>query len=628
MKAFIFSFSLLISSTIFSQNKKILAPLLWEEIPIHIHNKINSQAFRSHSKSNNQGIFRLFKSNKGQYTIITIFHPKNESLEQIIWSLEKENQAQSVLTTHRTANFQTGKYLNYGDSPNFKNQAQIQTYLVNNRNSQYDQIRIGAKSPYPELPIENFTGIIPEILVFDKVLSFEEIREVESYLAIKYGISLDQISPTDYLNSEGTVIWDAKLNKDYPFNITGIGRDDYFGLYQKQSTSINQPYLLSIGIDEIYETNQQNPSQIPNLNYLIWSDNDGSLEFKSDVLNLTQILERKWVMNTISSDENVNTSLSLDLDQIEEEINFEHAYWLKVDKSGSGTFALENTHLFPSEIKENKALFQNINWTQLNVNKTAFTFTSGPPLLPLVEVTQPQCTPNTSGGIKLKVFGGKAPYQITIQNEQNTTQKVGVGTHQIIEFDNLTSGDYQLAIIDVDGKRVEQKFYLQSQDAPILDLKDTYYLSDNQPLQLDGNQMAVSGNNNLSFQWSGDNELKAYSPQIELIEAGNYQVEVAEGACISKYKFQVKALEEQVFERIEVYPNPISEGTTFKAKIKLKEVSSLKITITDTNGRIIKERNYPAQDYFLYSDQIEVQGNYFLTFATKTQKTTRSIIIH
>ncbi|WP_089893601.1 BspA family leucine-rich repeat surface protein [Kriegella aquimaris] len=93
-------------------------------------------------------------------------------------------------------------------------------------------------------------GAIGEIIMFDRKLSTTEQQQVNSYLALKYGLSLDQIIATDYIASDGTtVIWDASGNTGYTNNILGIGRDDDSGLDQKVSKSVNQDAILTIALD-------------------------------------------------------------------------------------------------------------------------------------------------------------------------------------------------------------------------------------------------------------------------------------------------------------------------------------------------------------------------------------------
>ena len=73
-----------------------------------------------------------------------------------------------------------------------------------------------------------------EAIVFDNTLTALEHQRVQTYLAIKYGITLDQTTATNYLAGDGSVIFDATANSAYKTNIAGIGNDACQGLLQKQ----------------------------------------------------------------------------------------------------------------------------------------------------------------------------------------------------------------------------------------------------------------------------------------------------------------------------------------------------------------------------------------------------------
>ena len=78
------------------------------------------------------------------------------------------------------------------------------------------------------------TTDIAEYIIYAADLSDTEVKEVESYLALKYGIS----KADDYLASDGSTIWSAD-NTGYITDIFGIGQDNASGLNQKVSRSVN-----------------------------------------------------------------------------------------------------------------------------------------------------------------------------------------------------------------------------------------------------------------------------------------------------------------------------------------------------------------------------------------------------
>lgn len=102
-----------------------------------------------------------------------------------------------------------------------------------------------------------YNGDIAEIIIYDRDLTTVELNRVESYLALKYGITLGSNdafwdTPTntsspfgyagtsnDYLDSNGSTIWDGGMNAGYGYNVFGIARDDSSALMQTRSSSVN-----------------------------------------------------------------------------------------------------------------------------------------------------------------------------------------------------------------------------------------------------------------------------------------------------------------------------------------------------------------------------------------------------
>jgi hypothetical protein len=86
-----------------------------------------------------------------------------------------------------------------------------------------------------------FSGQIAEVIHFDMdALSggAADITKIESYLAIKYGLTLSNSGGGingNYTSSGGTTVWTASTGSAYHSNVIGIGRDDASALLQKQS---------------------------------------------------------------------------------------------------------------------------------------------------------------------------------------------------------------------------------------------------------------------------------------------------------------------------------------------------------------------------------------------------------
>jgi hypothetical protein len=89
--------------------------------------------------------------------------------------------------------------------------------------------------------------MVAEISYASRVLDGNRPK-IETYLAIKYGITLGINGTTkNYINLGGWCIWDiTNVGGDYNFNynIAGIGRDVASDLYQNQKFQFSNNYRV------------------------------------------------------------------------------------------------------------------------------------------------------------------------------------------------------------------------------------------------------------------------------------------------------------------------------------------------------------------------------------------------
>ena len=115
-----------------------------------------------------------------------------------------------------------------------------------------------------------FNGQIAEIIVFDRAVTVTERTNAESYLAIKYGVTLGH----DYTNSLGTVLYPIA---SFANRITVIGREDCQNLNQKQSKSVNAGNW-TMGLQTIATNNAFNTNIFStNNSFLALGDDNGAM---------------------------------------------------------------------------------------------------------------------------------------------------------------------------------------------------------------------------------------------------------------------------------------------------------------------------------------------------------------
>ncbi|MDM8536732.1 FG-GAP-like repeat-containing protein [Desulfobacterales bacterium HSG17] len=105
-----------------------------------------------------------------------------------------------------------------------------------------------------------FQGAMAEVILYDNLVSPAEKQRIESYLAIKYGIS----KAGNYSDTADAILWDAAANAAYHNGVTGIGRDDASKLNQQKSGNANTETVVVIDNGNAFTAD---------LSFLIWGSN-------------------------------------------------------------------------------------------------------------------------------------------------------------------------------------------------------------------------------------------------------------------------------------------------------------------------------------------------------------------
>lgn len=248
-----------------------------------------------------------------------------------------------------------------------------------------------------------FIGHIGEIIIYGGGNNTpEERNKVETYLAIKYGVTLH--NSANYTSSQGIVIWDATENAEYYNNVAGIGHDHISALHQKQSRSQhnNTNNQVTIAVGNIAETNQANTFSLEDGQFLVWGDN-GETVSMSDVASSYISYEFAGSINNGRRMRRVWKVQNTDIDQ-EVMIRF------PVNAVGNTTFPLpeENCAQYVILFADDPGFVENVSFKVLSTTDTFyevshtfqdgftyFTFAKVTPVKPGV-VVLPNSTETTS----------------------------------------------------------------------------------------------------------------------------------------------------------------------------------------------------------------------------------------
>ncbi|HLX66221.1 MAG TPA: T9SS type A sorting domain-containing protein [Puia sp.] len=127
-----------------------------------------------------------------------------------------------------------------------------------------------------------YTGNTMEVVGYNAEIDLTgtERQQVESYLALKYGVTLDSVGTGgNYYNSAGSSVYTGGGGNGYFTDIIGIARDDNSTLYQRQSHLANDSVRLYLGSAPLTATtNQTNGNSFAaDKTYIVMGDNQSSL---------------------------------------------------------------------------------------------------------------------------------------------------------------------------------------------------------------------------------------------------------------------------------------------------------------------------------------------------------------
>ena len=297
-------------------------------------------------------------------------------------------------------------------------------------------------------------GNIAEIIVYNSLNppSPAELLRINSYLALKYGITLDQLNPFHYLASDGsTLMWNATGAGSYKHDIAGIGRDDCSALDQRQSRSVNGDAIVTMGLGTIATSNANNGNSFSSDKmFLVWANDDASSAFANAASSnlpsgVNRRMTRVWKVEE-NNGEVGNCALQMDLTGLGYTPTSASDYFLLIDDDGSD-FS-NATKIAASSFSSDVASFSNID-----LDDGQF-FTLGVHLACDIAIssatpTHETCPGDDDGSITVTATcnscaGGTSDIRYSISPDPNSA---GVQTSNT--FSNLPDNTYTVKVEDV-----------------------------------------------------------------------------------------------------------------------------------------------------------------------------------
>lgn len=533
-------------------------------------------------------------------SIFVVFQPGIGN-EESIYSIDGTDRHQLMLTTHRMAELTSIQYMNF-PSPAFP-YPQLNTYLEGGISSSQKANRFSLGSPpfYQKLPANGFSGSIAEVLIYDSMLSPEEKHQVESYLAIKYGLTLHHaIAPL--VNLRGDYLWRKPIKPDFNFNHTVIGMDEKHAFFQPASRSSLPGNHLTLSFHDKNSLTDGFISLRDNGLPFLFDEKHNSLRiWSASNLNSTNEVTISW--------QEKNSTLPSGWDQ-----------WLRIDTSGATSFHPLKTRYIRVKRQSGKWISHPFHVDQDASGDDVIQIVQRPGAFVDYALNTGNCGSNSST-LDFKVIGNKGPYDVLVKNNSKTIYRKNILHQEVITIENLTSGSLSIRLTDQAGNITEEVVYVN-------DFSPTFL----QPASISATTSlpafpdATIKDEKVEYKWYRDNTIISTQPQLRIDQPGHYHLTINKEGCKYHKDFHFQESEETTPGiAIEMYPNPSINGY-FYTSLNMAEPLPVRITIHTLEGRQVSAQSYPAAYLTEYIGTVPGPGIYLITFQTDHHSITRKLI--
>lgn len=558
-------------------------------------------------------------SDATQLTILTVYNSKGTLDERAIWATIISPLQEVMLSTQKVTGPTSIVMYSEGNM----------NFPVVNTSSQYwgkpgskvadANLSLGGS---PSSSLNFFSGEIAEFIAFERLVSGVELQILQSYLSLKYGATYQY---SDYLSSKEDVIWSYADNEEYSYAIAGIGMDNNFDLYQKQSSNVEEPGILTIGAEQIATDNESNPATIVNGSFLIWGMNeaDPTIELSDSVIYpyTMPILERKWKMQVTRKGQAIPTELRFDVKDI---IGESTKCYLAIDRSGMGNFSSSKVeYIVTEDISENGiATFKNILWDEDKSGSDVFSLSFG--MDNGVSCTHPMCHNDATGSIQLQIMGGFPPYTFAITSDSLNYNKEWGGESRFQNIDNLEPGNYRVIVTDKDGNLAQNTVVIKNPEQFSSGLEAEHTLNIGETLRLNAGKYISA--REATFEWQSDNGYYSIDGEVILTQPGEYTLTItSKSGCKATEIISIKSGGDKHYN-YSVYPNP-SRGD-YKLVIDLAMESPVSVRVYNVMGVLLSEETRYGSANYVFMNYIDKAGIYFVEIETDYSKETFKLIVN
>jgi hypothetical protein len=304
---------------------------------------------------------------------------------------------------------------------------------------------------YPPTVIRDSNTFISECIFFKKLLKPQQIRRVETYLALKYSINITANSNPNlrsYVSGRGDKLWNNLSDSRFNTEVMALGRVDSLGWKQTQTYTVDGK-SIQISLDSNSTSLNMPPVTLPNNSLLVLSKSAFAPESSPCGAAIGQRLWKIKVNGWVPSGGFFYITFDRTLDEMDYPVltNGTHNRQLTVKTIGTRTQV--KVPLMPHLASNQYYLL----WG-----------TAGILCQPLCQVNVNPCSIGggpSSGSVQVDIAPEALPAQLEIYNLDTKQRTYSELSAPFVQIDQLNSGQYQLSIKNQDMQLADQLIVLE-----------------------------------------------------------------------------------------------------------------------------------------------------------------------
>lgn len=435
-----------------------------------------------------------------------------------------------------------------------------------------------------------------EILICNDCEGPLKRNQIETYLALKYGITLQ--NKEKYWSSKGEKIWDETYNPAFNHHIIGIAKDTYFGLEQLATTSNEEM--------DIRWSQSKDQTKLKDQTFVLLGDNGKDKEFDEK----SNRLKRQWLAQN-KGEFSVAVDLTVSI-KPEKEVKYQ---------------------LYTStgiEIQHDLSDTLQLSFKNLVLDKQTTTYLSIGKIKPF-SINLLQDTLGINHSYKLVTNAqGIPPFYIQAMDMTTDKAYFFITEQSSFSLEHLPTGTYAFTVRDSQ----EQQANIES---VFLDFESSNWIEFSSNWTLHGREMLAikpklkNKSKQYGYRWYLEDKIISTAPVLRVNYPGEFRLEVTDvKGKYQRFNFSVhreikttSMLDEQWL----VSPNPVKEGEEFTVHYLFESSKYVDFYIYTLEGKFIQRNKLGLIQGGAYTYQLTGKTTYLLVSIINNTTSIQKLIV-